>query len=327
MNALMRIGILSFLLSMSNLNLFSQSDTIMSVRQTDSLQSAGINSKHSLYSGIGFGSSMIYPGTTIPRNQNFGYAALMYGFNNEFFASVSAFDLIYSDHFADFYSFSLSYMHNLNKWLDISLTLARFEFNKSWSDTLINNFIYADITTGIDMKYIYTNFSCSAFLSDKSQFYYQLKNSRYFQTPSFFNGKAFISFNPYVNLLFGTHLRVNTSVVTIPYTSYDTLTISNPNIQPVTDVNGSRIYSGSSSSPAGSTTIVNSNTVYTSTEETSYSKIFGLMEIDLGLPVAINFRKLTIEAEAGYVIPTYSDILIPQPKGFVFMISGFLKFF
>jgi hypothetical protein len=51
------------------------------------------------------------------------------------------------------------------------------------------------------------------------------------------------------------------------------------------------------------------------------------MEIDLGIPVAFNAPKFTIEAEPGYILPMYDDPEFPGIKGFVFMVSGFFRIF
>ena len=51
------------------------------------------------------------------------------------------------------------------------------------------------------------------------------------------------------------------------------------------------------------------------------------MEIDFGLPVALNTDFMTIEAEVNYVLPLYNDSSFRSPKGFIFMLSGFFRIF
>ena len=51
------------------------------------------------------------------------------------------------------------------------------------------------------------------------------------------------------------------------------------------------------------------------------------MELDLGLPVAFNTNRMTIEAEAGYIIPFNYEPGYQIPKGFVFLISAFFRIF
>ena len=304
-------------------NAFSQADANRSFQETDTLSSVPAPSKHSVYSAIGYGSSKIYPGTSIPQNQTYGFAALMYGFKNQLYVTTSAFNLINSEYVADFYSFSLNYSRSLTKWFDLSLTGASFQFNKGFPDTLVKSFRYGDITMGFDWKILYTSISGSGYFSDKNQFYFQLKNSKYIQTPALFKGKAFFSFNPYVNLLFGSYNKAGTTLVSTTYTRYDTLTIPDSNNQPATDENGNRTLPGSADS--NYITIINAITTNINSEIPTLSKKFGLLEINAGLPVAINLKRLTIEANAGYIIPFSSDALLPRSKGFSFMISGFLK--
>ncbi len=183
MNTFYRILIISLLLLLNHPDITAQIDTVMYDLEADSARNYIPGSKHSFYTGAGYGNCLIYPESSIPQNQTFGYASVMYAFNNELFASVSAFDLINSTSITDFYSYSVNYMHNINKWLDISITLARFQFNKNSSFSLLKDLSYADITTGINWKLFYTNLSCSGIFSEQNQYYYQLKNSRYFQTP------------------------------------------------------------------------------------------------------------------------------------------------
>jgi hypothetical protein len=78
-------------------------------------------------------------------------------------------------------------------------------------------------------KILYTEINYGAFFSKKPPSYLQVKNSRYFETPSFFRKKANISFLPYVNILFGdlittrifegTELITTTQTFTTPVTT------------------------------------------------------------------------------------------------------------
>ena len=87
------IKLYSILMLIIPLNSYSQTDTLGSLQKTDTLKVVSEGSRHALYTGIGYGSNMIYMGSTISHNQPFGYTALSYGFNNEFYATVSAIHL------------------------------------------------------------------------------------------------------------------------------------------------------------------------------------------------------------------------------------------
>ena len=285
------------------LNAFSQTDTAKIISVADTGTSFKSGSVHSLYSSLGYGSNMIYLGSTISQNQSFSFATMTYGFNNEFYASASAFHLPNFSPFLSFYNFSLNYGHAFNTWFDISIGLSRYQLDKTLSDTLFSSFTYGDITLGIDWRLLYSKISAGGLLADKNQAYFQFRNSRYFQTPEFFKDKVFVSFDPYINLIFGTIIKAESSTET-------TYTTSDP-FRP--KGSGGWNTSSTTSSSASSTNI-------------SYSKIFGLMEIEFGLPVSLNFDRTTIEAGASYVLPTYKNDFI-APGGFVFLLSASFRIF
>lgn len=284
-------------------DIYAQTDNKSSLSPGDS-GSESNGSVHSLYAGGGYGSNMIYLGSTISQDHPYAYASLSYGLKNELYATVSAVHL--SDIKPDlaFYIGSVSYNHVFNNWFDISAGVYRYQVDPSLTDTLFASFTYGDITLGFDWKLIYSKISAGGLFSEGNQAFFQLKNSRYFQTPEFFKGRANISFDPYVNLLFGTLTEVKSSTDTSYYYS-----VSSPYRK--------WRYSGS-----GSTT----GTPYTSTSY-SYDNKFGLLEIDFGLPVALNTDFMTIEAEPSYVIPFYDETYYPGVKGFIFSLSIFFRIF
>lgn len=261
----------------------------------DSTEKKTEASKHSLYTGMGYGSNMIYLGSTISGNQPFEYGSLTYGYNNEFFAGFSTYHLSASVPFITFYSGSLNYSHAFNSWLDISAGLSGYRFTREISDTLLTGFLYGDLTIGFDWKILYSRISVGALISDQTNGYLQIMNSRYFQTASFIKDKVFISFDPYFNFLFGNLLKSETT------------------------------YGTSIQYPGSFGRWKKRPPVYVPSSD--YSRSFGMMEIDLGIPVALNFKRATIEAEASYIIPTYDDSEMPGPKGFVFLLTGFFRIF
>lgn len=110
-----------------------------------------------------------------------------------------------------FYIGSLNYSHVINNWFDISAGVYRYQVDQSLTDTLFSSFTYGDLTLGFDWKLLYSKISAGGLFAEENQAYFQLRNSRYFQTPEFFKGKANISLDPYANLLFGTVTEVVTS--------------------------------------------------------------------------------------------------------------------
>lgn len=250
-------------------------------------------SPHSLYSGIGYSNNMIYMGSNISQDKPVYSGSITYGYKNELFASVSVNHLTAFDPFLAFSIFSLGYSHDFNSWLDISLSVSRYQVNNKLTDTLFNNFFYGNLALGLDWKILYTNLSAGGIFSESSNAYFQLKNSRYFETPKFMNDKAYVSFDPYVNLLFGTLTKTTTAEGT-------SIGVSPP---------------FRSTKPAGQHSSATTST------------FFGLMEVVLGIPVAFSTGRLTIEADPGYVFPAYSDTRVQSPKGFTLFLNVNYKIF
>jgi hypothetical protein len=305
-----RILILSIALVTISLTALPQENFVSDPETQDTILKVNTVSKHSLYTSLGYGTKMIL-GSTFSQAQPFYYGSLIYGYNNELFASVSTFHLSTFNPFLAYHTISLNYSHVFNSWFDISLGASRYQVASELADTLFNSFFYGDLTLGVDWKLIYSKLSVGGLLSETGSPYFQMRNSRYFKTPDFFNGKAYISFDPYASLLFGSLTQTTTSEGT-------TTGISSP-FHTSGAGSGSSGGSGSgngSGSGSGGTT-----------SSTKTSTIFGLMEIDFGLPIGLNIGKLTVEAEPGYILPMYEVEGMPSPKGFALLLSCSFKLF
>jgi hypothetical protein len=277
------------------LNIFAQAVQTSS-QAPDTIKNISKVSAHSLFSGAGYGSNMIYLGSTMSQDHPYGYGNLAYGFKNKIYASFSAIHLSGFDPFVSFYIGALNYNHVVNSWFDVAVGAYRYQVPLSLTDTLFSSFTYGDLTLGFDWKLLYSKLSVGGLLSEENQVYFQFRNSRYFKTPEFFNGKANISFDPYANLLFGT-------IVEVEAHSETSVVVSSP---------GRKWKKYTSQG-----TTVNS----------SYRKKFGIIEIDFGLPVSLNTDFMTIEAEVDYVLPLHKDAIYAGTKGFVFMLSGYFRIF
>lgn len=294
----------------------------------DTVTAAVKGSKHSLYPLAGFGSNMVYLGSTISGNQPFAYSGLAYGFNNEFFVSASSFHLSGVKPFFAFHNFSVSYSHVFNSWLDMSAGAYRYQVDKTLTDSLFDSFFYSDIGIGIDWKLLYSKFSFGGFLMKDPQTYFQIKNSRYFKTPDLFSGKAYISFDPYVNVLFGN--LVTTEITNGISTITTTQQYNNPWTSSGKTGNSSTGHgtgsSGGYGTGSGSSTSV-TTTTSVPTYTVTYKKEFNIMQLEFGVPVAFNINSVTIEAEAAYVLPAYKSLEFPGPEGFIFLLSGYFRIF
>lgn len=248
---------------------------------------------HALYAGGGYGNNMIYLGSTMSQDHGFGYSSISYGLKDKLYLTATGYTINDFSPFLAVYSVGTSFSHTFNSWFDISAGVSRYGVAESLKDTLFSSFTYADATLGFDWRILYSKISAGGLFAENGQLYLQFRNSRYFETPSFANGKAFFSFDPYVNILFGKMISIETTEGT-------TTTIS-PGYRPWRN------------NVPGSVTI--------------YSETFGPMEIDMGLPVAFSFDFFTLEIEPGYVIPLYSESNTTGMKGFLFMASAFFRIF
>lgn len=265
---------------------------------SDSTGTDAGNNKHSFYTGTGYGNNLLYLGTTMSQDNGFGYLSASYGFADKLYLSATGYSVFNFSPFAAFYSLGISFSQTFNSWFDISTSLSRYNVAESLRDTLFNNFTYADATLGFDWRILYTKFSAGGLFAGGGQFYMQIRNSRYFETPSFAGDKAFFSFDPYVNCLFGTMLTIHTS-------DGITETTLSPGYKPWRK-------RGQVPGPVPVTT---------------YSKFFGAMEIDFGIPVAFSYDFFTLELEPGYVIPLYSDEGSSGTSGFLLSASLFFRIF
>lgn len=253
---------------------------------------------HSLYAGAGYGSNMLYLGTTMSQDHGFGYASVSYGLMDKLYLSATGYTISSFSPFTAFQSLGLSFNHTFNSWFDISTGVSRYNVAPSLRDTLFDNFTYAEATLGFDWRILYTKISAGGLFSDGGQLYLQVRNSRYFETRSFAGDKAFFSFDPYVNLLFGTMASIETS-------DGATETTVSPGYRP-----WKKKHQGN-----GQSTV------------TTYSESFGPMEIDFGLPVAFSYNFFTLEIEPGYIIPLYPDEGTSGARGFLFTASLFFRIF
>jgi hypothetical protein len=264
----------------------------------DSSATAARSSIHSFYAGTGYGSNMLYLGTTMSQDHGFGYASLSYGIADQFYLSATGYSVGGFSPFAAFFNLGINYSHTFNSWFDMSLNLSRYNVAKELRDTLFSNFTYADATLGLDWRILYSRVSAGGLFAGGGQFYLQTRHSRYFETPSFARGKAFFSFDPYFNLLFST-------MVTAESAGGVTETTISPGYRPWSK------YSQSSSSTPG----------------TIYTESFGLTEIDLGLPISFSYDRFTLEVEPGYVIPMYSVTGSSGTRGFLLMAALFFRIY
>jgi hypothetical protein len=274
---------------------------IEGVNVSDTIPGKDEGSRHSLFTGMGYGSNMVYMGSSISGNQPFGYGSVIYGLDSKLYASVSAVHLSGLDPFLQLYSGSVSFSHVFNSWFDISSSVTGYRVHETIRDSLLSDFIYGDFTVGIDWRLLYTTLSAGGLISNETSAYFQVKNSRYFNTPKFFREKVFISFDPYVNVLLGNLTKSETTSVITGVTS---------------TTSSGRWGFGKQQSQSVLTT-----------DYVTTTKSFALLGIDFGLPVSINAGRFTFDTEVGYFLPTYNDKLYPAPEGLVLTFGATIRIF
>ena len=271
-------------------------DASLPASPAETPDTTAVRKTHSFYAGTGYGNNLLYLGTTMSQDHGFGYASASYGLADKLYLSATGYTINGFSPFTAFYSLGISFNHAFNSWFDISTGLSHYTVAQSLRDTLFSNFTYGDATLGFDWRILYSRISVGGLFAGGGQFYLQTRHSRYFETPSFAREKAFFSFDPYVNVLFG-------KMATIETTGGTTETSVSPGYRPWRQ-----------------------NTQGT-TPGTVYSEDFGLMEINFGIPVAFSYDFFTLEIEPGYVIPFYSEEGSSGTKGFLMLASLFFRIF
>lgn len=336
-----RLLILLLILLFATIGSFAQSDTTAAVQKTE---------KQALFAGAGYGSNMIYLGSTISQNQPYLYGAAAWSLYEKLYLSGGAFYLpVINPSSPSFYSASLTFSQDIFKWLDISAGIYRYMVKPELTDTLFGSFNYADVKLGADWKILYTEVSYGGFVMKEPPTYLQIRNSRYFETPGFLRKKATLSFQPYFNVLFGTmgtlqtfegtEMITSTQTYTTPVTITTTIgsgagtgagqgtSQGQGQVQPQGQGPGSGSTPGTTTTTT--TTVTTTETVTTEVPAltTVYSETFSLLELEFGLPVSLNLDFMSLEAEGSYILPLYNDPSYPSPKGFILSLSVIFKIF
>lgn len=278
-------------MGLSFIGFFPMDDLVAQVKETDSTNESSVQ-KSLLFAGAAYGSDFIYMGSSISRHMPYYSGSLTYGLGNSLYISVSASHLSKTSPYVAFYSLSASYRHTVNSWFDYSIDLAGYKTPESLQNILFSDFALINLTTGFDWKLIYTKLSFGGLLSNASSGYVQIRNSHYFQTTQFFKGKAFLSFDPNINLLFGRLVKIESTTG-------------------ITRFGNAPLFVQTKKKQTNATF--------------SYSYIFGMMDTEFSVPVTLNFTKFSIEAETIYILPTYSNPDYPAPKGFSINISAYFR--
>jgi hypothetical protein len=219
---------------------------------------------------------------------------MILGLNNGLNISASTSHVSKTYPYLAFYSLSARYAKTVNSWFDYSADISGFITPRSLQESLFRNFALLNLTTGYDWKLIYTKLTFSDMYSRGNGIYLKIINSHYFETGRFFNGKAFLSFDPDGSLLFGRMVKVESST-------------------------------GNSSIGNAPLFVQLKKKHNTVTTTYTYSYIFGMMEAEFSLPVTLNTSNFLLEAEPSYILPAHSNPDYPSPKGFSVTVSAYFR--
>ncbi|SKC20464.1 hypothetical protein SAMN03080601_02349 [Alkalitalea saponilacus] len=269
-------GMLMFLQSMNAINPDdnNNSDTVSIT-----------TSKHALYAGAGYGSDMLYSGYSLSGNQPFYSMDLLYSYNRKWSLAFVTYNLDGKSPVVTFYDVALGYRHIFNSWFDVRGSLASYFTAKSAQEEYFGNFSYLSVSTGYDWRILYTRAIYSTTLNRSGGSYFQIKNSHYFSTPDFWDGNAFMDFNPAFNFVFGDRYKLYTTTTR--------------------------------------TVIPGVGNVEQTMEEIDTS--FGLMDFELSFPISFNYGNATLEAEPLFYYPVHKDPDFPSQKGLFFFVNLYFR--
>ncbi|WP_026473495.1 hypothetical protein [Alkaliflexus imshenetskii] len=248
--------------------------------------------KQSFYVGSGFGSDMLYSGYSLSKNQPYYSADMLYSYNSKWTLSAAVINLNGKTPAIAFYDFSAGYRHIFNNTFDAGASLSAYFTSEKLHEHYFGNFAYLSVSGGVDWYWVYTRAIYSTILDSKGGHYLQLKNSHYFATRDFMNKKAYVSFNPTVNFVFGDRYKLHT------YTT-----------------------GGNSGTLPGNMPVTQPQT------ETTYKSSFGLMDLEFSIPVALNYGAATLEVEPLYFRPIHKDPDFPSKSSFLLYANLYFRIF
>ncbi len=251
----------------------------------DSLSIKTPPSKHALYSGVGYGSNLLFSGLSLSENQPYLSMDLLYIYNKNWMASMVLYNLPGVDPALAFYDLMIGYTKTFNTYFDAGISLSRYSTAKRLQDEYFEGFSYLTISGGLDWRILYTQAVFSTMLSNDGTSYIQINNSHFFSTPDIFKSKAYFTFDPSINMVLGEKYQINETIT-----------------QTGTGENNS-----------------------TAETQTTYSTSFGLLDMEFSLPISLNFGKTTIEMEPLYYLPIHNDPDFPAKKDLFLFLNLYFK--
>jgi hypothetical protein len=281
MNRLLKKSLLlAFILGFSNA--YSQEDLIDT---TEYKQKA-----HQFFAGTGYGSNLIYYGTSVSGNQPFFSGELLYSWEGGIWAGVGFFHLPEEQPFISFLDLSAGYTHIFNKVFDVGASISQYHGSQTLENTLYSDYTFLSGSLGIDWIVLYTSLSPGWLLAEENSFYFLVKNSHYIRTGNLGSKKSYLSFNPGLSLMFGSYAWMRQV---------------------------RRI--GAGSGPGFGNPV---NPIQTEIRED-----FRLLDLQFSIPVAFNSRRLSLEFEPAYFLNLIEDANGETEGRFFFTLGIYYQLF
>jgi hypothetical protein len=243
---------------------------------------------HQFFAGTGFGSNLIYYGTSVSGNQPYFSGELIYSWKGGIWAGAGFFHLPGEQPFISFLDLSAGYTHVFNKVFDAGASISQYHGSQTLENTLYSDYTFISGSLGIDWLVLYTSFIPGWLLAEENSFYLLVKNSHYFRTANLGSKPAFFSFNPGISFMFGTYAYMRQ--------------IRRP---------------GAGNGPGFGNPI---NPIQPEVRED-----FRLLDLQFSVPVTINANRLSIELEPAYFINFIEDQNNDSGGHFFFTIGLFFK--
>lgn len=241
-----------------------------------------------VFAGIGYGSNLIYYGTSLTGHQPYLAAELLFAWKEGFWAGAGFFHLPGNHPFITFSNFIAGYSHAFNQVFDISTSISRFNANNINTVDNYADYTFFSASLGIDWVLLYTSIKPGWLFSHKNSFYLLIKNSHYFFTPNLGNTSTYFSFNPGFSFMLGTYAWLSHAT------------------QPLYPI---RRRPGLIITPV----------------PIEVKKEFRPLDMQLSLPIALNTKRISLELEPAFFYNFYQVETMPKGGQFFFTTGIYFK--
>ncbi|MFN3556198.1 MAG: hypothetical protein ACK4VN_09575 [Bacteroidales bacterium] len=237
----------------------------------------------SLFAGTGYGSDLMYTVSSLSDHQPFVSSDVMIAWKRSLWAAATLYHLPGINITIPLYDLSAGFRHTFNKYFDVAISISSYQSANNLDDPYFGSFHFMRISGGFDWQWVYTRATLGNILGEQAGIYFYLRNSRFFATPDLGTSASYFSFDPNINILFGNSTQI------VPVQRPHRPGQGNPNLP----------HQGT----------------------TTTKDVFGWLQMEISVPTAFNYQKLTIEAEPLYLIPLQNQEDINTNKGFHFFIN------